>query len=322
MARPAPAQPPTRVIRMDSELLFGTSPAMAKVLVACRKYAVAIAPVLILGDTGVGKTVLARHLHALSGRSGAFDSQSLASIPEHLEASTLRGHTRGAFTGADRDMPGIIEAARGGTLLLDEIGLASPAIQQVLLDLIEDRAVKRVGEVRARPVDTWFIGATNVDLTQAVADGDFRRDLLARFGYLRIHLPPLAERRDEILPLVRTNLARQSARLAQPVPHLSKALEKLLLDAPWRDNIRQVESVCQHLVIHAELDRPLEPGDLPRDFLVEVGLTKELRVSRIGPETVRWAIKTHGGNRSQAALTLGITRRHLQRLLARPRASA
>ena len=290
---------------------------MREVLAACRRYAVAIAPILILGDTGVGKTSLARHLHALSGRTGAFLSHPLTSPAEQLEPSNVRGHSRGAFTGADRDKVGAIEAARGGTLLLDELGLATPAIQQMLLDLIDNRSVTRLGEVRSRPVDTWIIGATNVDLVKAVEAGQFRRDLLARFGYCRIRLPGLAERRDEILPLVRKKLGALSQQLGRPVPALSPTLQTLLCDAPWPDNLRQVGTVCEHLALFAEPGRPLEPTDLPRDFLVEVGLEKEVRVRRICPEAVRRAVEAHGGNRSQAALTLGISRRQVQRLLAR-----
>ena len=302
---------------MESELLFGASPAMREVLAACRRYAFAIAPILILGDTGVGKTCLAKYLHALSGRTGAFLSHALTSPAEQLEPAALRGHSRGAFTGADRDKVGVLEAARGGTLLLDELGLATPPIQQMLLDLIENRSVTRIGEVRSRPVDTWIIGATNVDLVQAVGAGQFRRDLLARFGYCRIRLPGLAERRDEILPLVRKKLCAASQQLGRPTPTLSRALERVLHDAPWLDNIRQVGTVCEYLAIHTEPGRSLEPGDLPHDFLVEVGLEKEARARKICPEEVRRTVEEHRGNRSQAARTLGISRRQVQRILAR-----
>lgn len=306
---------------MDSELLFGTSPAMREVLAACRKYAVAIAPILILGDTGVGKTSLAKHLHGLSRRSGAFITHPLTSPAEQLEPSAIRGHTRGAFTGAIVDKIGVIEAARGGTLLLDELGLASPAIQEMLLDLVENRAVTRMGEVRPRPVDTWIISATNVDLVKAVETGQFRRDLLARFGYCRIQLPGLAERRDEILPLVRYHLDAVSRQMGRPAPALSPTLQALLQDAPWPDNLRQVGTVCQYLAIFAEPGQRLEPADLPRDFLVEVGLEKELRVRKADSEAVRRAIEEQGGHQGRAALALGISRRQLQRVLARTRTS-
>lgn len=295
---------------------------MREVLAACRRYAVAIAPVLILGDTGVGKTSLAKHLHALSRRSGAFITHPLTSPAEQLEPSAIRGHTRGAFTGAILDKVGVIEAARGGTLLFDELGLAAPAIQQMLLDLIEDRAVTRMGEVGARPVDTWIIGATNVDLVRAVDGGQFRRDLLARFGYLRIRLPGLAERRDEILPLMRYHLDAVSRQLGRPAPALSPTLQALLHDAPWRDNLRQVGKVCQFLAIRAEPGRPLEPGDLPPDFLIEIGYDNELRAGPTCPKSARRIVEMHGGNRTQAARTLGISRRQLQRVLARADCSA
>ena len=295
---------------------------MKEVLVACERYALALAPVLILGDSGVGKTSLARHLHTLSARQGVLVKQSLASIPEHLEASVLRGHARGAFTGADRDVAGVVEQAHRGTLFLDELALASPTVQGMLLELIEDRAVTRVGEVRARPVDTWFIGATNGDLRKAVLAGEFRSDLLARFGYLRIHLPSLADRRDEIVPLIRQNLASEAAAIRRPAPVVSAALAEVLQGAPWRDNIRQVESVCRYLVLHAEPERELQVAHLPPEFLDEAGLDRAVRGRRVSGAVARSAVAENGGNRTRAARALGISRRHLQRLLTLPEAVA
>lgn len=300
---------------MEAQLFFGNSPAIAAALTACQRYAPSRAPVLILGASGVGKTRLARHLHDLSGRRGEFVQRSVALVHDNLEASALCGTSRDAFTGSVRDAQGVIEAARGGTLFLDEIGLAAPKVQEMLLALIEDRSVTRVGEVRARPVDTRFVGATNVDLHQAVRERRFRSDLLARFGYLRIRLPGLSERRDEILPLVEQCLARESAARGQVPPQLSPTLAELLVQLSWPDNIRQVESVCQHLVLYADPGRLLEPADLPDDFLTELGLTIETR-RRVTGERVQQALIECGGNRAEAARHLGISLRHLYRLLA------
>ncbi|HKT60270.1 MAG TPA: sigma-54 factor interaction domain-containing protein, partial [Gemmatimonadales bacterium] len=194
-------------------LLFGNSRAIQQVLAESGRYAGTGYPVLILGERGTGKSVLARHIHNLSGRTGSFVRESAAAIQPNLELSYLMGHIRGSFTGADRDRVGLLESAHGGTFFLDELGLASDRVQELLLHLLDGGTIRRMGEVRDRPVDVRFIGATNANLAAMADRGAFRRDLLDRFGYLIIRLPGLAGRRDEILPLADFFLQREAARL-------------------------------------------------------------------------------------------------------------
>lgn len=202
-------------------------------------------PILIEGETGTGKTVLARQIHDRSRRSGPFISKAIPSIPESLQQSILFGHGRGAFTGAATDKCGLIEAAHGGTLFLDEIGEAAPSTQAALLEVLEAGTVTRLGEVRPRPVSVRIIAATN----QNVEDSNrFRHDLLQRFGSFRIELRPLRERQDEILPLFSRYLAEAEAELgggaqltAEPRSVvLDCGVERLLLAVPWKGNLREL----------------------------------------------------------------------------------
>lgn len=298
-------------------LLFGSSRATHRFLDASIRFAGTRYPVLILGERGTGKTMLARHIHALSARTGAFVRESAAAIPEHLEMAHLVGHARGAFTGADGDRVGLLESAHGGTFFLDELGLASPKVQQVLLHLLDDGSLRRVGEVRERPVDVRFIGATNADPRAMAERGEFRRDLLDRFGYLTITLPGLADRRDEILPLADAFLQREAGLLGiAERPVLSDQVRACLMAAPWKGNIRELEAVCRFALLSATPGQPIEMCDLPPDFVTTLGELLQSRHEQSAAERAHHALERAGGNKSKAARLLGITRQHLYRLLA------
>lgn len=291
---------------------------MARLLDDCARYAATDYPILLLGPPGSGKTALARHIHGLSGRSGDFVSCSTAGVPANLEVSLLGGHRRGAFTDAREDQPGLIEVAHRGTLFLDEIGLASPKVQEILLELLDEGTVRGVGETRKRPLDVRILAATNADLEAMCEAGTFRRDLLGRFGYFRIRLLPLRERRDEIIPLVQHYLELEARQIGRPEPpEVSDAVRDCLLIAPWRDNVRELRAVCQYLVTMCPVDRVARIEDLPPDFLAALGPLTARRAEQSRTAWAREALERAGGNKTKAARAMGISRQHLYRLLKR-----
>ena len=296
---------------------LGASLAMRHVLAACQRYATTPYPILIQGERGTGKTMLAAYLHALSGRRGGFVKESAASLSDEMGHALLAGHARGAFTGATDNRQGLIEAAHLGTFFLDEIGAASPRVQQVLLQLLDDGTLLRVGEVRLRPVDTRLIAATNSDLVQMVAAGTFRPDLRDRFGFLTIDLPPLRQRKEDILPMARRFLQQDAAvaRIA-PIPALSEEVECLFLEAEWLGNIRELKSVCRYAVLHAHPERAVGLTELPPAFVEPLGHTRRDLFTHSLAQRAADLLEETGGNKAEAARQLGISRRHLYRLLA------
>lgn len=298
-------------------LLFGTSAAITKVLDQCARFARARDPVVLLGERGTGKTVLAQHLHVLSGRPGQFVKVSSSHIPENLELAHLGGHSRGSYTGADRDQQGLLEAAHTGTFFLDELGNAPAKVQEILLQVIEDGTIRRVRETRSRPLDVRFVFATNADLGALVEHGRFRKDLLDRLGFCRITVPSLAERRDEIPQLLRFYLEREAAESGiTAAPELSVELVGCLQAAPWRGNIRELENLCKFLVKYADLARPLELVDLPHDFVAPLGdILRQRHDDSSAEARIREALERTGGNKAAAARLLGMSRTHFYRLL-------
>jgi two-component system, NtrC family, response regulator HydG len=298
------------------KLSFGSSRVIRTVLDQCSHYARIVDPVLILGQPGTGKTVIARHIHELSGRPGPFISNSASNIPDHLEVSFFSGHVRGSFTGARDDQMGAIEAAHRGTFFLDELGDASPRVQQILRQFLENGVVRRMGEHRDRPVDVRFIAATNALLEDLVEAGSFRRDLLDRFGFFKIRMPQLADRRDEILVLVDFFLERAADRYGRPQrPVLTDEVRDCLRSAPWTGNVRELENLCKYIAVHMNPERRVEMADLPPDFVATLGDVMNQRHRRSSVERAREALERAGGNKTKAAELLGISRQHFYRML-------
>jgi two-component system response regulator AtoC len=292
------------------------SPIMQNVLSMVRKAAEAPAPVLITGPTGTGKELIARALHAESPRSERpFLAVNCSAIPTGLLESELFGHTKGAFTGADRTRIGLFGAADGGTLLLDEIGDFPLELQPKLLRVLQENEVLRIGESQPTPVDVRVIAATAKDLRQAVADGSFREDLYYRLAVIAIELPALKQRAEDIAALVETYLPRIAARLKQPVPEISPAALRRLTKQPWPGNVRELLNVLEKTLVFCR-DEVIGENDLvlvdhPEPPIDPSALSLKKAMSTLEDAYIRKALSATGGNRTQAAKILEISLRSL-----------
>jgi len=247
-----------RPLSVRAKALVFADPASRAVLRFVEQIGPSAAPALILGETGTGKELVARHIHHVSGRQGAFIAVNCGAISQQLAESELFGHEAGAFTGANGRRVGYFEEAHGGTIFLDEIGDLAPSLQAKLLRVLQEGEVTRVGATRARPVDVRVVAATNVDLEQAVLAGNFRMDLFYRINLARVRLPPLRERPQDILPLAEHFRGRYCAQLKRPQPMLSEGTVQALQAYPWPGNIRELENVMHLalLVSNGNLIRP------------------------------------------------------------------
>ncbi len=249
--------------RFAPDNLVGSGRAMARVLDLARKVAPFDTGVLLTGESGTGKGLLARTIHHNSPRAeGPFVSVNCAAIPETLLESELFGHKKGAFTGAHRDKPGFFAQAQGGTLLLDEIGELPVGLQVKLLEAVQEKRIVPLGSTTPRRVDLRLLAATNRDLAVDVESGRFRQDLYFRLNVIQIHLPPLRERTEDIAPLAKHFLARISARLAKPLAGISPEALDRLTSHYWPGNVRELENVIERAVVMAEGEW-VGPSDLP-----------------------------------------------------------
>jgi two-component system response regulator AtoC len=301
-------------------LTYG-DPAMAPVVSALEKVARTDATVLLLGETGTGKEVAARTLHAASARAARpFMAINCAALSESLLESELFGHEKGAFTGAHAQHRGRLELAEGGTFFLDEIGELKPDLQAKLLRVLQERRFERVGGTRTMTADVRWVAATNRDLRAMIQAGTFREDLYHRLSVFPIRLPPLRERRQDIVPLADALLRRAAADLGRPPLRLSDEARALLVGAELRGNIRELRNVLERAAIlsedgvvraaHVLLDPPLGRAN----SLPSLASTKMEDVERAA---IMQALSETSGNRRLAAERLGIGVRTLYDKLKR-----
>jgi len=245
--------------------MIGEHPKMMEVARMINKIAPTSTTVLIYGESGTGKELVARAIHDGSPRHDkAFFAINCAAIPDSLMESELFGHEKGSFTGAGTREIGLFEAAEGGTVFLDEIGEMNIAMQAKLLRAIQEKEIRRVGGKTNIPVDVRIISATNKDLEQETRKGAFREDLFYRLNVIRITLPPLRERGNDIVTLANFFLKKYSTATGIPVKGIGKPALKILLEYTWPGNVRQLESVIERGVLMAESDH-IQPEDLPAE---------------------------------------------------------
>ncbi len=305
--------------------LVGASPAMRDIFAVIRKVASSRANVLITGESGTGKDVVARALHYHgSGQGKPFVPINCTAIPEGLLESELFGHARGAFTGAHSSHRGLFEKANGGSLFLDEIGDLPPALQAKLLRVLQDREIRPVGSTQSVKVDVRVIAATNQDLERAVRDGNFREDLFYRLNVIRIQIPPLRERPEDVPVLAEAFLRRR-----EPKRRLSQAALERLRVHPWRGNARELENALERALamtdgelIRADdlvLDGDETSASSP-ERLLQSAVDRRLSLDELSDQYIDQILKETGGNKVKAAGILGVDRKTLYRRAERRQA--
>lgn len=318
--------PPER--SSESERFVVVDSSMVSIAAQLARFAPSPISVLILGETGVGKEIVAEEIHRLSGRSGRFVPLNCAALTESLLESELFGHERGSFTGALQTKEGLFEAAEGGTLFLDEVGELPATTQAKLLRVLEERKVMRVGGRVARAVDVRFVSATNRDVESDIEAGSFRRDLYFRLNGISLTIPPLRERRADIEPLCLRFAETVCERMGRSsVPRVSPDSMAMLETYAWPGNIRELRNVVERAVLLCDGD-VLRPEHLPTVWGPSGNSSRPSRVAsdaedsdprarlvqemeRVDRERIAEAVARCGGNQTQAAELLGISRRTL-----------
>ena len=314
--------------RPSIEQCIGRSAAMQSVHDTVRRVAGIDVDVLILGETGTGKELIARSVHELSNRgTGPFVPINCGAIPDNLLESELFGYERGAFTGADRPRQGLLEAANGGTFFLDEIGDLPALLQAKLLRVLQERKLRRVGGNVEVEINVRIVAATARDLDQMVQAGKFREDLFYRINVVRIDLPPLRERGDDLGLLAESFAERFSREMDRPVPAFSPAAWSLLRRHHWPGNVRELQNVIRRAITLTDQDL-ISPDDLPVSLLAAVDQSDtgqqrgfiELRneyVARFEREYFISLLKRHHGHVQAAATEAGLPRGTIYRLMKR-----
>lgn len=310
----------------EAGMYWGNSPAIVPLRLLVEKVSATDANILITGENGTGKDMLAREIHRLSSRhDGPLVSVDMGAITESLFESELFGHVKGSFTDAHADRVGRFEAADGGTLFLDEIANLPYHLQAKLLTAIQKRSFVKVGSNIPQPTNIRLVCATNRDLEEMVRKGEFREDLLYRINTIHLHIPPLRERKEDILPLAKRFLGQYSLQYGRRLQGFSPEAARRLLDYPWYGNIRELQHTVEKAVILADGDelqadclefshtpQPAGPEKLQQQADVPIQTLDEMECS-----LVKKAIDQCSGNLSQAAAQLGITRQTLYNKMKR-----
>lgn len=304
----------------DTPGLLYRSRVMGEVMRKARRVAPVKATVLITGESGTGKDVLARQIHSLSGRRGPYIALNCAAIPETLLEDELFGHERGAYTGAERLREGKFEAASGGTLLLDEIGEIPLDIQVKLLRILEEGKVTRLGSNKEHSVDVRLIASTNTDLKSAVKRGSFREDLYYRLKVVEIHIPPLRSRRSDIPMLTMFFLREASEKHGLSLPELTTEALEHIVSFSWPGNVRQLRNLMESLLIISGSridveDLPVEIAGTPAGKAAVLKVDLPITMEELESHAIEKTLELTGGNRTRTAELLGIGRRTLQRKL-------
>lgn len=305
---------------------IGRSPKMRELYELIRQVAPARSSVLIAGETGTGKELVARAIHQASERGGLFVPINCAAIPADLLESELFGHQKGAFTGAHRDRMGKFELAGGGTIFLDEITEMPLGLQAKLLRVLQEGAVERLGAQRAVNIDLRIVAASNRDPQQAVDDGVLRQDLFFRLNVVRVDVPPLRERREDIQLLAEHFLHKYSTELGRPVPLLTEAVSRSLLAYTWPGNVRELENLMERAAVLCRgksVDPHLLPADMTaaavkstsapaaREAEAFASLLLDEHVSALERQLITAALQRSGDNKSAASRLLGVSERTL-----------
>ena len=301
--------------------IVGHSDALQQAIALARKVARHRSSVLITGESGTGKELIARLIHdAGPRRDKPFVAVNCAAIPEQLLESELFGHVKGAFTGAVEDRSGLFEEAEGGSLFLDEIGELPVALQVKLLRALQEGEVRSVGDNASRRVDVRVITATSRDLDADVSDGRFRADLFYRINVVRIQLPALRERREDVPELVRHFIGTFNKRLGLSIAGATPAAMQLLMEYPWRGNVRELENVIERAMVLTDGTRidveqlpasVRSPGSPATAADTEMDLSVKRRVEQLERTLIERALRQTGGNRTRAAKLLELSHRAL-----------
>jgi two-component system response regulator PilR (NtrC family) len=289
--------------------LVGASQSITRLFDVVRKLSTVKSNVLIVGESGTGKELFARAIHYNGVTRGKpFVAINCGAIPDSLIESELFGYRRGAFTGAMRDKMGYFEAANGGTLFLDEISTLPIGVQASLLRVLEEKVVVPVGDTHPRPVDARIVAASNQDLEKMIADGQFREDLLFRLNVVKLQLPPLRQRKEDIPLLVQHFLDKYTKQMNKRVDGLTNGAMRALLNHTWRGNVRELENVIERAVIFAE-GRPIGVEDLPfatPGITDDVGEDLKEALRQFERQHILYSLRRHQYDKTQTAQHLGI----------------